>query len=49
MRRQEFISLFGGVAATWPHAGQAQRPGMPVIGFLNALSAAGFQHLVEAF
>jgi putative tryptophan/tyrosine transport system substrate-binding protein len=50
MRRREFISLLGGVAAGWPLEAQAQQPAaMPVVGFLRSTPAIGFAYIVDAF
>lgn len=47
MRRREFIRLFGGTAATWSFAAQAQPRG-PVIGFLRNTSPDESAYLVDA-
>ena len=48
MRRREFMAGLGGAAA-WPLMARAQRPNLPVIGFLSARSPKGAEGLVAAF
>jgi len=49
MRRREFIGLLGSAALTWPFAAHAQRPTVPVVGFLGTTTQQDFSDRVSAF
>jgi putative ABC transport system substrate-binding protein len=48
MRRRNFITLLGG-AAVWPLTAHAQQPAIPVVGFINFVSAQNYTRQLAAF
>src|SRR5258706_11159805 len=49
IERRKFLATLGGAAVAWPLAARAQRLPVPVIGFLDATTAADTVYRVSAF
>ena len=48
MSRREFVALVGSAFA-WPVTARAQRPALPIVGFMHSLSPEATLHVVTAF
>jgi ABC-type uncharacterized transport system substrate-binding protein len=49
MRRRDFIKAISALPALCPLAARAQQPAMPVVGFVNTASPAGYTAMANAF
>src|SRR5262245_3023360 len=49
MRRRDFLTVVGGITATWPLAARAQHSTMPVVGLLTSRAAGDAPQLLAAF
>lgn len=49
MRRRDFLGVLSSAMATWPCIARAQKPAIPVIGFLSSTSADQWSQFIAAF